>query len=153
MEIYPVLIEGAVICKLKRTCEGGTKDCTPCEQLVVYLHNWLVSTKMPYAIFDLQEENEICQAFLGELVLLRKKLRIPLLFSGTLLKTQILLDRYQLLDPFPFWISPEDALHTMRQRYPLYGELAALETGVHVGCPLSQTWNISKNGVNPLFSP
>ncbi len=152
MEIYPVLIEGTVICKVKRSCQGALKECEPCQSLIIYLHNWLRHTQIPYVIFDLQEESTICGFFMSELGVLRKKLRTPLLFCGTRMKTQALLEAHHLLHPFPFWHSPEEAVRRMRMEYPdLKG--GDLYESVHFDHPLSQTWNIMKTGFNPLFAP
>jgi hypothetical protein len=152
MEIYPVLIEGTVICRVKRCCQGALKECESCQSLVIYLHNWLRHTQIPYAIFDLQEEATLCPFFMSELGVLRKKVRTPFLFCGTRMKTQALLEAHHLLHPFPFWHSPEEALQQMRLKYPEVGETSPFEF-VHFDHPLSQTWNIVKTGINPLFAP
>ena len=152
MEIYPVLIEGTVICRVKRCCQGSLKECDSCQALVIYLHNWLRHTRIPYVVFDLQEEATLCSCFLSELGVLRKKLRIPFLFCGSRIKTQTLLEAHHLLYPFPFWHAPEEALQRMKLAYPDGGNEAS-EVVVHFDHPLSQTWNIVKTGLNPLFAP
>ncbi len=153
MEIYPVLVEGTVICRVKRCCQGSWKECESCQSLVIYLHNWLRHTQIPYVVFDLQEESTLCPFFLSELGILRKKLRTPFLFCGARIKTQGLLETYHLLHPFPFWHSPEEALQCMRRQYPVPEGGGSASDAVHVDHPLSQTWNILKSGINPLFAP
>ncbi len=152
MEIFPIMMEGAVICKIQKRCDSSVRECTSCQQLAVYLHNWLLQVKLRYAIFDMQEETEICPCFLEELTFLRKRLKMPFLFAGVVDRARKLMEDHRLFDRFPFFITPEDAIRTMRLHYPGITE-QEMGVMVHLGHPLSHTWNISNNGFNPIFVP
>ncbi len=118
MDIIPTLIDGAVICTLHNECSYKARACPECEQLVIKLHNWLKHTSLEYMVFDFQDEKEVCPTFLQELMQLRKRLRIQLLFAGVMEQPRKHLEGFNYGETFPIFLSPEDAIRALRMQNP-----------------------------------
>lgn len=138
MDIIPTLIDGAVICVLENGCLFKARGCQDCEQLVIKIHNWLKHTSLEYMVFDFQDEKEICPTFLQELMQLRKRLRIQLLFAGVMEQPRRLLEGFNYGDTFPIFFSPEDAIRALRMQNPGLTE-APLKFAVQFNSSLSAT--------------
>ena len=138
MDIIPTLVDGAVICTLENDCSYKTRGCQDCDQLVIKIHNWLKYTSLEYMIFDLQDEKEVCPTFLQELMQLRKRLRIQLLFAGVMEQARKLLEGFNYGDTFPIFLSPEDAIRALRMQNPGLTE-APLKSAVLFNSSLVQT--------------
>ena len=138
MDIIPTLVDGAVICSLINSCGYKSRGCPDCDQLVIKIHNWLKHTSLEYLVLDLQDEKEICPTFLQEIMQLRKRLRVQLLFSGVMLQSRRLLEGFNYGDTFPIFLTPEDAVRALRMQNPGLTE-APLKTPVHFGNSLGKT--------------
>ena len=118
MNIIPNIIEGAVVFDLVNDCQVKSKDCLHCARLLVLVHNWAKTVNLEYFIFDLQEEKDICEAFLDEVIQLRKRLRHPFLFAGALGKSREILESYSCGNIYPLFLTPEDAIRALRMQHP-----------------------------------
>ncbi len=138
MDIIPTLVDGAVICTLVNSCDYKTRLCPDCDHLVIKIHNWLKHTALEYMILDLQDEKEICPSFLQDIMQLRKRLRVHLLFSGVMAQSRRLLEGFNYGDTFPIFLTPEDAVRALRMQNPGLTE-APLKTQVSFGNSLGKT--------------
>ncbi len=138
MDLIPKLVDGAVICSLVNGCQFKTRTCQECDLLVIKIYNWLKHTSLEYIVLDFQDEKEICPIFLQEIMQLKKRLRIHLLFSGVRQQPRKLLEGFNYGDVFPIFLSPEDAIRALRMQNPGLTE-APLKTSIVYGNSLART--------------
>ncbi len=137
MDLVPISIDGAVACFLKNGCSSKSLDCPGCSHLAIKVHNWLIQTKLEYIVLDLQDEKEVCPGFLQELLQLKKRVRVPFLFSGVMAKSRKLLENFNYGEMFPIFLTPEDAIRALRMQYPGITEVPA-QSPVGLNNSLSQ---------------
>lgn len=120
LDIVPTEVDGAIVCNVVNQCRQRPvcRDCDASESLVIKIHNWLKHCQMEYAVFDFQDEKEICPIFIKELLLLRKRLPIHFLFSGVMSQARKLLEDVNYSDQYPFFLTPEDAVRALRMQDP-----------------------------------
>lgn len=138
LDVIPTFVDGAIVCDVVNRCRESSRDCDFCENLVIKVHNWLRQTKLEYAIFDFQDEKEICPTFIKELMQLRKRLTVPFLFSGVMSQARGLLQSFNYGRDFPIFLTPEDAVRALRMQDPGITE-AAPAMPVHFDASLSMT--------------
>ena len=78
MDLVPENLGGAVVFNLVNSCGANKGVCGNCADFAVAIHNWLMNTEVRYVLVDLQDEKEICPAFLEELLQLAKLGRMDL---------------------------------------------------------------------------
>ena len=139
MDLIPVLIDGAVVLNLQNSCTNKSHSCEPCTHLMLNVHNWIRHADLEYVIIDLQDEKEICPAFLEELVLLRKRLKGPFLFAGVMERPQNYLEAYNYGYSYPSFVTPEDAVRALRIQYPGLTE-RPIYSPLRYGFPLLPGW-------------
>lgn len=142
MDIVPTLIDGAVVVTLQQACKVKSHSCEACYQGVALLHNWLKVTRLNYLIFDFQDEREVCPAFLEEMILARKRLRFPFLFSGVMEQARTFLENYNYGVSYPIFVVPEDAIRALRMQHPGMTEVMPV-IPIVFDCPLSQVFNMA----------
>ncbi|NDE13833.1 hypothetical protein EBZ80_02780 [bacterium] len=132
-ELIPEKIDGAVILNLSKSCQHNSSDCSACQDLAVGLHNWLVAHDFRYLVLDLQDEKEVCPGFIEEVLQLWKRMRIPFLFSGVMLKPRKILESYNYHSRYPIFLTPEEAVRNLVQSRV---ELGAKTEGIDFGVPI-----------------
>ena len=85
LEIVPEPIDGAIVCNVVKKKSAGFEGPDLGAELAIALHNWVKENGIPYLIIDLQDEKSVCTSFLAEILQLRRRLRVPLLFAGCLM--------------------------------------------------------------------
>lgn len=138
MDLIPTVIDGAIVCNLKNDCSEKLLDCPLCSNLSIKFHNWLVQTQIEYVVFDLQDEKDICPGFLQEILQLKKRIRIPFLFSGVMAKSRKYLDDFNYGKTFPIFLTPEDAIRALRMQFPGVTEIA-LKSDLSINSSLSKS--------------
>lgn len=140
MDIIPTMVDGAVVlnlCHLDLYTKDNKKEDEESTRLVIYIHNWVKQIKLEYLVFDFQEEKHINQSFLVELMQLKKRLRIPFLFSGVLNESKKILESYSCQDSYPLFWTPSDAIRALRIQHPGITENNA-KNNISFGQSLSQ---------------
>ena len=118
IELVPEQLDDAVILNVSNHCASGSTDCKSCSDIGVAVHNWLISSELGYVIVDLQDEKDICPTFLIELIQLRKRLRLPFLFSGVVERPRKVLDEYAFtVSGTPIFITPEEAIDYLGEHH------------------------------------
>lgn len=121
MDVIPTMVDGAVILSLSNpdfSIRDPKKKEEESVRLVINIHNWVKQIKLEYLVFDFQEEKHINQSFLIELMQLKKRLRIPFLFSGVLNESKRTLESYSCQDSYPLFWTPNDAIRALRIQHP-----------------------------------
>lgn len=101
---------------------------------VVGLHNWLISTKLKYLAFDLQDEKEVPGDFLEELMQLMRRLRIPFLFAGVTDRPRAILESYAYKTKYPIFTNVDELGVWLSQKQPQL--LMTDFNGIHFGTPI-----------------
>jgi hypothetical protein len=149
MDIIPTMVDGAVVLSLSNpdlfAQDNKKEEEEEAVRVVINIHNWVKQIKLEYLVFDFQEEKHINQFFLVELMQLRKRLRIPFLFSGVLNESKKTLESYSCQDSYPLFWTPNDAIRALRIQHPGITENNA-KHHVTFGESLSE---ILKNDIKP----
>lgn len=134
MDLVPENLGGAVVFNVVNSCGASKAVCGNCADFAVGIHNWLMSTDIRYVLVDLQDEKEICGAFLEEMLQLAKRLRVPFLFAGVMDKPRRILESYDFLTRAPLFVTPEDAVAWLDKNHPglTRVSLEGLEFGVAI---------------------
>ena len=117
MDFMPELVNGGVVLMASDICNNLTSDCKQCPESSVAIHNWLISTNLPYLIVDFQDEKDICKKVLEEILQLRKRLRMPFLFAGLMERPRSYVTSYAYRE-YPFFETPEDAVALLQTKSP-----------------------------------
>jgi hypothetical protein len=118
LELVPEQIDGAVICNVIENPNKPVLGKDHSVDMALALYNWIKQHDMHYVILDLQDEKEVCTAFLAEIMQLRKRLPIPFVFAGVMEKPMEFLSDYDYTKDFPTFTTPEDAVRALRMQYP-----------------------------------
>jgi hypothetical protein len=118
MDLVPENLNGAVVFNVVNSCGANKSVCGNCTDFAVAVHNWLMSSDVKYVVVDLQDEKEICPAFLEELLQLAKRLRYPFVFAGVMERPRRLLDAYDFTARSPAFTTPEEAIAALEKRFP-----------------------------------
>ncbi len=135
MDLVPEKLNGAVIFNLNNSCCANRTICGNCGDFPVAIHNWLVGSEVRYVLLDLQDEKEVCGSFLEELVQLAKRLRIPFLLVGVMDRAKKVLDSYEFTKRWPTFVTPEDAVSYLDEKYP--GTTKVSLDGLQFGVPIA----------------
>ncbi len=138
-DLIPVLIDGAVICNAKISCKNTSNVCEECLQAVICFHNWLRQMNIKYSIIDFLDEKSICPVFVEEIIILRKKNKIPFLFAGVTSSIEAVLEQFSPSEQLPLFLTPEDAVRALRLQYPGATE-SSVNTPINYGEPLTLYW-------------
>jgi hypothetical protein len=138
MDLIPTIVDGAIVCNLKNDCSAKQLECPDCANLAIKFHNWLIQTQVEYVVFDLQDEKDICPGFLQEILQLKKRIRVPFLFSGVMLQARKYLDDFNYGRTFPIFLTPEDAIRALRMQFPGVTEIP-FKTSLSINVSLSRT--------------
>jgi hypothetical protein len=136
MELVPEIVNNALVFNVINSCNANRNICGNCADFAVAVHNTLMNTEVKYVLIDLQDEKEICPAFLEELMQLAKRLKFPFLFTGVMDKPKKTLDSYAFGNRHPLFESPEDAIAYLDKNFPgmTRVSLNGIEIGVAVAC-------------------
>jgi len=118
LELVPEQVDGAVICNVIENTNKPALGKDHSIDMALALYNWVKQNEMRYVILDLQDEKEVCTAFLAEIMQLRKRLPIPFVFAGVMEKPLSFLSDYDYTRDFPTFTTPEDAVRALRMQYP-----------------------------------
>ena len=118
LDVIPIHIDGAIVCNVVNRCRRSSRDCESCESLVIKIHNWLKQSGLEYAVFDFQDEKEVCTTFIKELMQLKKRLTVHFLFSGVMSQARKHLDDFNYGNQYPIFLTPEDAVRALRMQDP-----------------------------------
>jgi hypothetical protein len=135
MELIPENLGGAVVFNLQSSCSASRNVCGNCADFAVAIHNWLMASEVRYVLVDLQDEKEICPAFLEELLQLAKRLRLPFLLAGVMEKPRRLLESYDFTARWPLFVTPEEAVAYLEKHYP--GATKVSLEGLEFGTPIA----------------
>lgn len=135
MDLVPENLHGAVVFNVINSCGANKSVCGNCTDFAVSVHNWLMSSEVKYVVVDLQDEKEICPAFLEELLQLAKRLRYPFVFAGVMEKPRRLLDAYDFTTRSPAFTTPEEAIAALEKRFP--GITKVSLEGLEFGTPIA----------------
>jgi hypothetical protein len=133
LELVPEKINEAVILNVHKSCPHNATDCSACQDLAVGLHNWLVTHELRYLVLDLQDEKEVCPGFIEEVLQLWKRMRVPFLFSGVMIKPRKVLESYNYQARYPIFMTPEEAVRSLNG---LNISFAAKTEGIDFGVPI-----------------
>ena len=139
IDLIPVLVDGAIVFNLKKGCHTKPADCDQGRLLAIHLHNWVKLSQLEYLIFDFQDEKKVCPAFLEEVQAIRKRLTIPILFSGVMEKPLKELEKFNYSKSYPLFVTPEDAVRALRMQYPGLTETSP-RIPVHFEHSLMEVW-------------
>lgn len=134
MELVPENLNGAVVFNIISSCGANKALCGNCADFAVSIHNWMMNSEVRYVLVDLQDEKEICPAFLEELMQLAKRLRLPFLLAGVMEKPKRILESYDFMNRWPLFATPEEAIAYLDKNYPgvTRVSLEGLEFGVAI---------------------
>ncbi len=90
----------------------------------VGLHNWLLTTQVRYLIFDLQDEKDVLQTMIEDVMQLMRRVRIPVLFCGVMMKPKKILEAFDYTAKFPIFITPDEAIQYLKDKFPALIETA-----------------------------
>ena len=143
MDLVPENLSGAVVFNLLNSCAVNKLACGSCAEFVVAIHNYLMNSDVRYVLLDLQDEKDICPAFLEELMQLAKRLRVPFLLAGVMDRPRRILESYDFTRRWPLFSTPEDAIAYLEAHHPEtlrvaigglpFGTAIATSRGRHVG--------------------
>jgi hypothetical protein len=145
MDLVPENLGGAVVFNLNSSCGSSKTVCGNCGEFAVAIHNWLMNTEVRYVLLDLQDEKEICPAFLEEVMQLSKRMRIPFLFAGVMEKPRKILEAYDFMRRWPIFITPEEAVSYLEEKHP--GTTKVSLDGLEFGIAIATSR--ARNGVTP----
>ncbi len=115
VELVPQIVDGVVVLNVRNVCR---QDCRSCTDVGVAVHNWLLLSELNYVLIDLQDEKEICGAFLVELIQLHKRLRVPFLFIGVVDRPRAVLNEYMFASfGYPTFVTPEEAVEYLKTNH------------------------------------
>ncbi len=137
MDLVPENLHGTVVFNVINSCCANRAVCGNCTDFAVAVHNWLMATEVKYVVIDLQDEKEICPAFLEELLQLSKRLKYPFVFAGVMEKPRRLLEAYDFTARSPIFVTPEEAVAALEKRYP--GITKVSLDGVDFGTPIASS--------------
>lgn len=137
MDLVPENLNGAVVFNVINSCCANRSICGNCADFAVSVHNWLMTTEVKYVIVDLQDEKEICSAFLEELLQLAKRLRYPFVFAGVMEKPRRLLEAYDFTSRAPLFVTPDEAIAFLEKTKP--GITKVSLEGVQFGQPIGSS--------------
>lgn len=137
MDLVPESVGGAVVFNVVKSCGANRLMCGNCADFAVAVHNCLMSTEIRYVVLDLQDEKEVCGAFLEEVLQLAKRMRIPFLFAGVMDKPRRLLEAYDFTRKTPLFLTPEEAVAWLKANHP--DLLAASKEGIEYGVPVASS--------------
>ncbi|MFK7871699.1 MAG: hypothetical protein AB8C84_00815 [Oligoflexales bacterium] len=118
MEIVPKVVDGAVVCYLEQSCSSTASHCTECSELAASIHNWVVTSEVPYVVLDFQDKQGVCSSFLESMLQMRRRFHTPFLFAGVMEKNRWVFDAYDYCRQWPIFMSSEDAIRALRIRHP-----------------------------------
>lgn len=118
MDIVPTFLEGAIVFNIVEPCKIEKDSCEKCSCFPLLFHNWVKEAGLSYLVFDFQDENKLCKVFLEELVNIRKRLPIPVLFAGVADSTKEFIESYNCNYDYPVFSLPEDAIRALRMQHP-----------------------------------
>lgn len=144
LEIVPETIDGAVVCNVLQHRSSNTKEDFGAE-VAIALHNWVKDRELPYLILDLQDEKYVLNSFLSEMMQLRRRLQVPLIFTGVLEGPRKVLDSYNYQSQFPFFTVPEDAVRALRLRHPGLTEMFD-QSRITLGQPVVMSLGMAAQG-------
>ncbi len=110
MELVPENLGGSVVFNVQSSCGANKAICGNCGDFAIAVHNWVMNTDIKYVVIDLQDEKEICPAFLEEILQLGKRLRFPFVFAGVMDKPQRVLESYNYGNRASTFVTPQEAL-------------------------------------------
>lgn len=136
MELVPEVVNNALVFNLINSCNANRNICGNCADFAVAVHNTLMNTEVRYVLVDLQDEKEVCGAFLEELMQLSKRIKFPFIFTGVMDKPKKILESYAFLSRHPVFDTPEDAVEYLEKKFPGITKvsLSGIEIGVAVAC-------------------
>lgn len=137
MELVPENLNGAVVFNVQNSCAANKAVCGNCADFAVAVHNWIMASDVRYVLIDLQDEKEVCGAFLEELLQLAKRLRFPFVFCGVMDKARRILESYDFLGRAPLFITPEEAVTYLDKTYP--GVTKVSLDGLEFGVAIAQS--------------
>ncbi len=137
MELVPENLNGAVVFNIISSCNANKSLCGNCADFAVSIHNWMMNTEVKYVLVDLQDEKEICGAFLEELMQLSKRLRVPFLLAGVMEKPRRILEAYDFVNRWPLFATPDEAIAYLDKNYP--GTTRVSLDGLEFGVPIAQS--------------
>ena len=135
MDLVPENLGGAVVFNLVQSCGANKSICGNCADFAVGIHNCLMSSEVRYVIVDMQDEKEVCSAFLEELMQLAKRLRVPFLLAGVMEKPRRVLEAYDFVSRWPLFVTPDEALAYLDKVHP--GLSKASCAGIEFGTPVA----------------
>lgn len=144
MNLIPISVDGAIVLNLDNCCIVKSRNCEDCINMTLQLRNWIVQTKLSYIIVDLLDEKSICPTFLEELIQLKKRLLIPLLYTGVTKSARDILAGVSNLNSYPFFITPEDAVRSLRVDMPSLTE-KKINGPIPFDAPLRASWEENLN--------
>lgn len=137
MELVPENLNGAVVFNIISSCNANKSICGNCGDFAVSIHNWMMSSEVRYVLVDLQDEKEICGAFLEELMQLSKRLRVPFLIAGVMEKPRRILESYDFAKRWPLFATPEEAVAYLDKNFP--GTTRVSLEGLEFGVPIASS--------------
>lgn len=137
MDLVPEKLNGAVVFNIINSCNANKAICGNCADFAVGIHNWMMSSEVRYVLVDLQDEKEICGAFLEELMQLSKRLRVPFLLAGVMEKPRRILESYDFMNRWPLFTTPEEAVTYLDKNFP--GTTRVSLEGLEFGVPIAQS--------------
>jgi hypothetical protein len=137
MDLIPENLGGAVVFNLLNSCGANKAVCGNCADFAVAIHNFLMTTDIRYVLVDLQDEKEICPAFLEELMQLAKRQRVPFLLAGVMDKPRRILESYDFTSRWPLFVTPEEAVAYLEKTYP--GSTRVALDGVEFGVAIASS--------------
>ena len=118
MDIVPTVVDGAVVCYLEKPCHSTLASCPDCAELAASIHNWVVTSEVPYVILDFKDKQGICSSFFEAMLQMLRRFHTPFLFAGIMEKHRWVFDAYNYTNRWPLFMSAEDAIRALRIRYP-----------------------------------
>jgi hypothetical protein len=135
MELVPENLNGAVVFNIISSCGANKSVCGNCADFAVSIHNWMMNSEVKYVLVDMQDEKEICGAFLEELMQLSKRLRVPFLLAGVMEKPRRILESYDFVSRWPIFATPEEAVAYLDKNFP--GTTRVSLEGLEFGVPIA----------------
>ena len=132
--MIPENVNGAVVFNVISSCNASKSICGNCADFAVAIHNWMMNSEIKYVLVDLQDEKEICGAFLEEMMQLAKRLKVPFLFAGVMEKPKKILQSYDFSNRWPTFTTPDEAISYLDKNFPGVTKvsLEGMEFGVAV---------------------
>lgn len=113
LDLVPECIDGVCVLNLKKSGSNCDPRYCDCGGLAVSVHNLMIQSELRYVVIDMQDEKEICDAFVEQMIQLWKRTAVPFYFAGVMPRFKAILDSYGYLNQYQIYGSAIDVVEQL----------------------------------------